>query len=75
MHEPYFNLKSNFLTEASDHNDEDDLYQQPVDSEEVSNGNLTTKQLKSTTLPRAYGYTVTKRYSHLINLFCWYQYH
>ena len=62
-----------FLTEASDHNDEDDLYQQPFDSEEVANENPTTKQHQSTTLPRAYGYTVSKRYSHFINLSCGYQ--
>ena len=73
MQTPY--LKSNFLTEASDHNDEDDLYQQPFDSEEVANDNLKTKQHQSTTLPRAYGYTVSKRYSHLIHLSFWYHYH
>ncbi len=43
----------------NDH-DEDDIYEEPVDSVDLPQSN--NDQLRSSTLPRAYGYTNNKRY-------------
>ena len=64
----HFLFKIKFLAGASDRYDEDDLYQQPVDSDVLPYD--TAEQPMSTTLPRAYGYTVNRRYDHLNNLCC-----